>query len=358
MTPRLTILVGGGGVGKTTLSAALGLALARAGARTAVLSVDPARRLRTALGLADVSESGVLVPTPGARGSLHAALLEPSASLRRWVSEACPDEPARARLFANPYFVALADRLADLTDAIGCARAAEWAEQDEALADLVLDTAPGLPAIELLARPEKLMAFFDGRLIRWLTVMGRLGGAGVAIRGGQRVLAGLAEISGAGVLREFGAFLSTVKDALTKMTARLQLARRWLKEASTSLVIVSGVNDDGAEVAHALSQAVGGLGMTPTLAVLNRVLPEALGAWSPPLAADTPAPARGLVLYVRNYVRAQARVRARLRDCFTRLVDVPDAATLDAPARLDGLAALGEPLRKALEEARGPRRED
>ena len=351
MKARLTIMVGGGGVGKTTLSAGLGLALARAGARTGLLSVDPARRLRSALGLADVPESGVLLQIPGSRGSLHAALLNPGASLRRWVAEACPDEAARGRLFSNPYFVALADRLADLTDAIGCVRAVEWAEQDEALSELVLDTAPGRPTIELLARPEKLMAFFDGRMIRWITRVGGLGGAGAAWRGGRHIIAGLAQLSGADVLREFGAFLSTVEVALARMKARLERARRWLKQPGTSLVIVSSADDDGASVAHALSLAVRALGLTPSLVVLNRVLPETLGAWSPRFADAAPAKAHDFVLYVRNRMRAQARVRARLRDDFTRVVDVPDAATLDSPARLDGLSALGEPVRIALGEA-------
>jgi arsenite-transporting ATPase len=335
-------------VGKTTLSAGLGLALARAGERTGLLSVDPARRLRSALGLTEMPESGVQVQTVGSRGSLHAALLDPSASLRRWVAEACPDDAARGTLFSNPYFIALADRLADLTDAIGFVRAVEWAEQEEAPSELVLDTAPGRPTIELLARPEKLTEFFDGRMIRWITRLGGLGGAAATWRGGRRVLAGLARLSGTDVLREFGAFLSTVEAALAKMKARLDRARRWLKEPSTSLVIVSSVNDDGASVAHALSLALGALGLTPSLVVLNRVLPETLGSWSPRFADDAPAAAHDFVLYVRNCIRTQARVRARLRADFARVVDIPDAATLDGPARLDGLSALGEPLRAAL----------
>jgi anion-transporting ArsA/GET3 family ATPase len=48
---RLIICLGSGGVGKTTVSAALGLAAARMGRRTAVITVDPARRLKDALGL-------------------------------------------------------------------------------------------------------------------------------------------------------------------------------------------------------------------------------------------------------------------------------------------------------------------
>ena len=44
--------MGSGGVGKTTTAAALGLAGARAGRKTLVLTIDPAKRLANALGLA------------------------------------------------------------------------------------------------------------------------------------------------------------------------------------------------------------------------------------------------------------------------------------------------------------------
>ena len=48
----IPILLGTGGVGKTTVAAALALAGAEAGLDTAVITVDPSERLRDALGLA------------------------------------------------------------------------------------------------------------------------------------------------------------------------------------------------------------------------------------------------------------------------------------------------------------------
>ncbi len=48
----IPILLGTGGVGKTTIAAALALAGASANLNTAVITVDPSKRLRDALGLA------------------------------------------------------------------------------------------------------------------------------------------------------------------------------------------------------------------------------------------------------------------------------------------------------------------
>ena len=66
----LVLCVGSGGVGKTTTAAALAVAAARRGRRTAVLTVDPAQRLRDALGLGELDGRPRRVPLPGgARGS-------------------------------------------------------------------------------------------------------------------------------------------------------------------------------------------------------------------------------------------------------------------------------------------------
>ena len=48
---RIVVVCGSGGVGKTTVAAALAVGQARAGRKTVVMTVDPARRLVSALGL-------------------------------------------------------------------------------------------------------------------------------------------------------------------------------------------------------------------------------------------------------------------------------------------------------------------
>src|SRR3954451_25198443 len=48
---RICICAGAGGVGKTSTSAAIALGAARRGRKTAVLTIDPAKRLGDALGL-------------------------------------------------------------------------------------------------------------------------------------------------------------------------------------------------------------------------------------------------------------------------------------------------------------------
>jgi anion-transporting ArsA/GET3 family ATPase len=58
---RIVVCVGAGGVGKTTLAAALALGAARRGKRALVLTIDPARRLAGALGLGEISHEPQLI---------------------------------------------------------------------------------------------------------------------------------------------------------------------------------------------------------------------------------------------------------------------------------------------------------
>src|ERR1700677_259737 len=51
---RVLVCVGAGGVGKTTTAAALALGLALRGRKVAVVTIDPARRLASALGLSEL----------------------------------------------------------------------------------------------------------------------------------------------------------------------------------------------------------------------------------------------------------------------------------------------------------------
>jgi anion-transporting ArsA/GET3 family ATPase len=58
---RICICAGSGGVGKTTTSAAIAMGLAAEGKRVAVVTIDPARRLADALGIAELESEPHLV---------------------------------------------------------------------------------------------------------------------------------------------------------------------------------------------------------------------------------------------------------------------------------------------------------
>lgn len=344
---RLHVFVGGGGVGKTTLSAGYALALAQSGRRVGLLGIDPAKRLQSALGLS-LPDLEVLVP---GSGELRAALLRPAECLRRWASEATTDAAARERLQQNAFFLALADRLAGASDLLAAVRIAEWAERDPSMTDLVVDTAPGLNAVEFLGRPQSLVAFLEGRLVTWLRWLakGKSGVLGTFARSGASVLGGLARVGGTKMLFELADFLLLVEDVFEKMLTRLEAAQKWLRSADTNIIIVTAVREDTASSVGQLTAALKQVAVPPAAIVVNRALPASLDRELEPIDVTTfPSELAAILRFARGYAQMQARVVTAVGAFAPVVVVVPAAPAADDATRLLTLRGLGEHLVKAL----------
>jgi hypothetical protein len=349
VTARLHVFLGAGGVGKTTLAAGYALALARApGRRVGLLGIDPSRRLKDALHLA-LSDAGAAVPDAG---TLRAAVLDPAESVRRWAAEACPDLAAREALLRNPFFVALADRLATATDIFAAARVAEWAEQDPGLTDLVVDTAPGQNAIEFLTRPERVAAFLGGRLVGWLRRLapGAAAGPGRLQGGALRLAGGLVRLGGSHLLTDLATFFWLVDGLLSRMGSRVEVTRRWLRGGDARLLVVTSVRHDGAERATDLTSALARAGLAPHAVVVNRAVGEAVAGHVQALERTLGSHPEGapVVRYALAYAGLQARVARAVQALAPVTVLVADARGLDGDARLQALTEVGERLRAGL----------
>src|SRR5436190_1689768 len=116
---HVCICVGAGGVGKTTTAAALALGLAAHGARVAVVTIDPAPRLASALGLQTLGGEPARVDTTQLAGAgiempgeLWAMRLDPKGTLDDLVGRLAPDGRARAEILANPIYRELSSAVA------------------------------------------------------------------------------------------------------------------------------------------------------------------------------------------------------------------------------------------------------
>jgi arsenite-transporting ATPase len=335
VSARLHVLLGAGGVGKTTLAASYALALAQGGARVGLLGIDPSRRLEGALGasLADLD-----APVAGAPG-LRAAIVQPHQAIARWAAEEL-DAATVARLATNPFFVALGDRLATAIDVLAAVRIAEWAERDPALTDLVVDTAPGVAAIDFLSSPAHLEAMLAGRFVRWL----RAAGAGGVRLGGRRILAALGRLAGTRMLVDLADFFTLVGTPLARMLARVGRAEAWLRAPDTELLLVTAPEDVRATGARQLATALGSLGLAPRRVIVNRTWPIALAR---ELAIVAPPPgAEPLVAYARARLDAQAETLAEAAALAPSLVAVPTHVGLDRTRRA-ALEELGAALVRA-----------
>jgi anion-transporting ArsA/GET3 family ATPase len=341
--PRLHVLLGAGGVGKTTLAAGYALALAQRGRRVGLLGIDPSRRLQDAL---DVELSDLDVPVPGVE-HLRAAIVHPHQAIQRWVLQACTDRDAIVRLEANPFFSALGDHLATAIDILAAARIAEWAENDAELTDLVVDTAPGTAAVEFLRSPRQIQALVTGWLIRWLRAVARTGDEhfrGLRL-GARRVLGGLASIVGTRMVVDLADFVAQVRAPLERMLARVEYTERWLRSEATELLVVTSPRDTAAAGAAQVAVALHGEHLSLRAVIVNRTLPDGLAAELG--AIEPPAGAEPLVSHARAYASAQAAVLAAASTWAPKVLTLPSQPAL-VEARRSALAELGSSLLRGL----------
>ncbi len=262
----IVLVAGAGGVGKTTISAGIGVCAARSGKRTLVLTVDPARRLATALGLDSLDN--MAHPNPEL-GLLWAAMLDASASWEAIAHRHAPPEVAD-RLVTNPFFEAVATRFP-----AGASYAAgeEMAEEVESghWDMVVVDTPPSHGGIEFLNAPGQMKSFVGGRVLRILTG-GRIPGRNTLFdRAAKPALRLLDTVLGGELLEDIGDFLFDLRHTYDGIARRSQSIIHHLEHASMVLVTTT----DAAPLAEAAKFVDQSPGNTRTpIVTFNRSLPE------------------------------------------------------------------------------------
>ena len=105
---KVVVCVGAGGVGKTTIAAAIGLQRALEGGRVLVCTIDPARRLANALGLTALGNVETRVPEHAfgeaglsPRGELYAMMLDVKRTWDDLVTRHAHDPAQRDRILRN-----------------------------------------------------------------------------------------------------------------------------------------------------------------------------------------------------------------------------------------------------------------
>lgn len=338
---RCVIVCGPGGVGKTSVSAAIGKTLAASRGRVVVLTIDPAKRLAQSLGL---SLSGNEVVEVG--GGLFATMLDAKAGWDDLVRRFAPDAAAAERLLCNPLYQNITARFVNSHDYIAMERLYELSSNSE-FDVVVVDTPPSRNALDFLNAPDRMAEFFSGRLVRWLTIPYRNRFIGLASRPFFQIAD---RVLGARFLTDIIEFFVLLQALEEGFVERARLVRALLDSPDCDYVVVTSPGTDSLREANYLLDRINSRTSHRPTVVVNRTMPcpdhsdvgttEELAART---GCDSDSVARVLsVLQIAQ--RAQSRKcaeHAQARRQFTtrgfRVLDIPDIA-VDAVAVVDGIA--------------------
>ena len=366
---RIVVCCGSGGVGKTTTSAALAVRAADRGRRVAVLTIDPARRLAQALGLAELgNEPGRVAGVPDGddvsdarsarlrRGELHAMMLD----MRRTFDEMVQTHttPDRAeKILANPFYQTISTSFSGTQEYMAMEKLGQLAATGKW--DLiVVDTPPSRSALDFLDAPQRMSTFLDGRMIRLLSSPARMGGRSLrkVLGAGFSLFAkAVSTILGGQLLADASAFVQAFDTMFGGFRERATATYALLRSPGTAFVVIAAPEPDALREAAYFVDRLRTEDMPLAGLVLNRTHPV-LAPLSATRARDvadelngTPLAAAVLRLHADRVDRAarEDRLLARFSRAHPAVAVTRVPAVAGDVADLDGLREIGARLASA-----------
>jgi anion-transporting ArsA/GET3 family ATPase len=376
---RIVVCCGSGGVGKTTTSAALALRAADRGRRVAVLTIDPARRLAQALGLAELgNEPGRVAGVPAAstgldarsaeaprdgarpgepsRGELHAMMLDMRRTFDEMVqSHTTPDRAEK--ILANPFYQTISTSFSGTQEYMAMEKLGQLAATGKW--DLiVVDTPPSRSALDFLDAPQRMSTFLDGRMIRLLSAPARAGGRSLrkVLGAGFSLFAkAVSTILGGQLLADASAFVQAFDTMFGGFRERATATYALLRSPGTAFVVIASPEPDALREAAYFVDRLRTEDMPLAGLVLNRTHPV-LAPLSATRARDvadelngTPLAAAVLRLHADRVDRAtrEDRLLARFSRIHPAVAVTRVPAVAGEVADLDGLREIGARLASA-----------
>jgi anion-transporting ArsA/GET3 family ATPase len=243
----MVVCVGSGGVGKTTVAAALALGAAQRGQRALVMTIDPARRLADALGIEELGNEPLEIPvatrtSADCPGRLHAMMLDTKQTFDDMVERFSESAEAKSRILENPIYQHLSTALAGSAEYAAMEKVFELHESGR-FDVIVVDTPPSQHALDFLDTPRRLAGFLESRIAQLLLrpALG-VGGFGLRVfaRGSQRFLGLLESVSGVTFLEDLSEFLVVFESMAAGFLARAEQVEDLLLGTQTGFLLVSG----------------------------------------------------------------------------------------------------------------------
>lgn len=312
---NLLICVGSGGVGKTSMAAAIGLHAARQGRRVLVLTIDPARRLANSLGLERFGNQETRIdltalgqPRGQSQGELWAMMLDPQRTFDDLIRRVARDPERQKAILENHVYQNITDTIVGNQEYMATEKLYDVVSSERY--DLVvLDTPPVKNALDFLESPGRMARFVDKRVMKWFLtpydegrVFGRL------LMGTSAVLFRLLSyIFGREFLGDLSEFFMHFRDLYEGFQDRHSAVLEMFHSTETAFLVVTAPNRPAMDVAQFFLKELRTRSM-PAIGVVVNQCHQTLGTALDPdaiLGAAAKASSDGLANHTAGAVLAR-----------------------------------------------------
>jgi anion-transporting ArsA/GET3 family ATPase len=306
------------------MAAAVAMGAASDGARVAVVTIDPARRLANSLGLAELGNEPALIDPERftehgveMRGELWAMMLDAKRTFDEVIDRLAPDAATRDEVLANRIYQQLSTAVAGSQEFTAIAKLYELDEEGD-WDLLVLDTPPSRNALDFLDAPGRLSSFFQGRAIRVFLRPGGLIGRGTGM-----VFSILKRVTGVDLMHDLSVFFRALGGMIDGFTDRARRVEALLSDPATTFLIVTSPQHEPVDEAIYFHRKLSAARMPFGGVLVNRVheapavdgdLPELAEELGDKLAARVGTSARDVAALAARDEESIAHLASELGD--------------------------------------------
>ncbi len=272
---EVMICVGSGGVGKTTVAASLGVLAAMQGKKVLVLTIDPAKRLATTLGIEN-STDVTRVPGQNFKGELFASVIDHKKTFDSFVLRAASKHESAKKILNNSLYQQLSTNLSGSQEFTALEKLYSCYESGQ-FDLIVLDTPPTKHAMDFLKAPQKLSALFNDNVAKWFRdsegkKQGLLGQ--ILQTSTRQVLKVLETLTGSNFIRELADFFMNIEQWQGQLQTRIADVQRLLISPHTQFCLVTSFDNAKLKEAEYFAREIRKGGYSLKTLVLNRAFPN------------------------------------------------------------------------------------
>ncbi|MBI2082117.1 MAG: ArsA family ATPase [Deltaproteobacteria bacterium] len=240
---KIIVCCGSGGVGKTTLAASIALWAAKNGRKTIVLTIDPAKRLATALGLDTLGLEPQIVRGTAGGAPLYAMMLDTKRAFDRLIEKYAVSSTAQKTILENRLYQHLSSMISGSQEYMAMEQLYELFRRQE-FDLIVLDTPPTRHALDFLEAPQKMIQLVSHSALKWFLKPGIFAsrvGFGM-LQKGAKIFHVFDKLAGFEFLKELSEMLALMEGLLGGFHDRAESVYELLRQEIVGFLLVTSTS--------------------------------------------------------------------------------------------------------------------